>query len=106
MATLAVAVTDHWTDGKRVHVTFTVTPTGNYTTGGDTLNLQANEIKSASLPVFVSLKGQGVNLYNFIPGTTQANGKLYGSTGGTQFTGGSAYPTDTVTGYAIFPKFI
>lgn len=102
---VSVTVTDHWTDGKRIHVIFSVTPTGNYTVNGDTLSFADPEIKSNSIPEFVSLQGQGVNNYAFIPGTTMANGKIFGQTGGVQFSA-AAYPADTIVGHAIFPKFI
>ena len=101
-----IVIKDHWTDGKRLHVTGTVTTSGNYTTGGDTLSFANTEIKSASPPVFVIIQGQGVNNYTYVPGSTMANGLIFGQTGGVQFTTATPYPTDTVSFYAIFPKFI
>ena len=103
---LTITVQDHWTDGKRLHVTGLVNTSGNYTTGGDTLNFNNTAIKSASPPVFVAIEGQGVNFYKYIPGTTIANGKMFGVAAGVQFTGGAGFPADTIHFHAIFPKFI
>jgi hypothetical protein len=36
---LTFSVVDTWDDGHRIHVSGTVAATGNYTTGGDTLDL-------------------------------------------------------------------
>jgi hypothetical protein len=49
---LAFSLVDTWDDGKRVHVSGTITATGNYVTGGDTLDLsQSPVIASAQPPI-------------------------------------------------------
>jgi len=101
-----LTVTDHWTDGKRIHIIGTIATSGNYATGGVALALNDFKIKSPSPPEWVSIQGQGLNAYSWIPGTTQLNGKIFGSTAGVQFTNGAAWPADTLTIYAIFPKYI
>lgn len=73
---LAVTVTKHWDDGKILHVLGTITASGSYTTGGDTLSFADPKIKSASVPLFVNVIGSAGYIYSFVPGTTQATGKL------------------------------
>jgi hypothetical protein len=73
---LAVSVTKHWDDGKVLHVLGTITASGSYTTDGDTLSFVKPAIKSASVPLFVNVIGKAGYTYVFVPGTTQANGKL------------------------------
>lgn len=104
-------LTDHWTDGKRIHVIGNIVASGNYIAGGDTLSLVNTEIKCSpsSLPEFVVIEGQAIYGYKFVPGTTQANGKVKVISGGAEL-GAGAYPGgltgDTIVIYAIFPKFI
>jgi hypothetical protein len=46
---LTFSLIDTWDDGKRVHVSGTIAASGNYTTGGDTLDLsQSPPIPSPS----------------------------------------------------------
>ena len=106
---LVAAVTNHWTDGKRIHVIGTITASGNYTTGGDTVSLALPQIKSNSAPLFVDVKGQAGYTYQFKPGTSMSNGLLGCYSGGTE-TAAGAYPGgitgDIITFHAIFHKFI
>ena len=37
---LAFSLVDTWDDGKRIHVSGTIAATGNYATGGDTVDLR------------------------------------------------------------------
>ena len=53
---LAFSLIDTWDDGKRVHVCGTVTASGNYTTGGDTLDLSQFPIVAADQPPAVFIK--------------------------------------------------
>lgn len=107
---LAVTITDHWTDGKRIHVIGSIVASGNYVANGDTLNLASTEIKSASLPEFVMVKGVSGYTYDYVAGTTQANGKLKSYSAYATELAAGAYPAgntgDTIKFYAIFPKFI
>jgi hypothetical protein len=83
---LSMAVTKQWFDGKKVNIVGTITASGSYTTGGDTLNLQGIGIKSSQVPFLVQINGQNGFLYSWVAGTTQANGKvkvLVATTGGT-----------------------
>ena len=47
---LTFSVVDTWDDGKRIHVCGTVTATGNYTTGGDTLDLSQFPLIASDQP--------------------------------------------------------
>lgn len=109
---IALNITDHWSDGKRIHVTGSFVFSGNYVTGGDTVSFNVMPIKSASAPVHFTAHGTSlINIYMPVFGTTNANNKLKISTSpfGTELAAG-AYPAsvlnDTVSFHAIFPKFI
>lgn len=109
-----------------------VTPSGSYATGGDTLDLSSSSLfsttasapgkslPSAGLPIYVrfwsakSAASPQTNLfvYNFAPGTTNANGKMQVFTGAaaqtalTELSAG-AYPAgvtaDVIYFEAAFP---
>lgn len=104
---------------------FTITPTGNYTLGGDTLDFtQLKDIvKSDYVPlqVYIQSQASGGNSgwwYSFRPGTTLANGKMQvfgtgGSAGAShqELGNGVAYAaqspsiaTDTIVGMAVFVR--
>lgn len=62
-------------------VTGTITLSGNYATDGVTLDLSALGIPSGSLPTRVVIFEVGPapvygGIYTYVPGTTQANGKV------------------------------
>jgi len=107
---LTVNITDHWSDGKRIHVTGTLVPTGVYATGGDVIPLNLSAIKSASPPVFASAQGFGYD-YSIVLGTTLRNSKLRVTVTntGVELAAG-AYPAAMLANpplfYGIFPKFI
>jgi hypothetical protein len=95
---------------------FTVTPSGSYTTLGDTLDLTPLNVTSGYNPLLVvmrSAKAGGVsgNTYAYTPASsspTQANGKFQAFVAaGTEVPAG-AYPAgvtgDTIIGYADFIK--
>lgn len=105
---------------KFVYVFGTITTSGNYVTSGEALDFTAITKTFGSLgipatkggviplPTYVSIQGQNAagNTYQYVPGTTAANGKVIGRTAaGTQFTNGAAYPTDTIIFQAAFPRF-
>lgn len=82
---LAVTVNKKKYSGKWLEVMMTIVPSGTYPTGGDTLNLSALGIQSSLVPYFVVIYGIAGFLYSWVPGTTQANGKmkvLVATTGG------------------------
>jgi hypothetical protein len=88
---LTFSLVDTWDDGKRIHVSRTVSASGNYSTGGDTLDL-------SQFPAIA---------------TTQNNGKVKifarGTTAGAfRELAAGAYPAaitgDTMTFYGIFRK--
>lgn len=99
---------DQWTDGQRLHYVRRLTFSGNYITGGDTLNLNVTAIKSRTVPYWVDINGRAVNkyLYNFIPGANTGVCKVQvtDSTTGLELANGP-YPAeilnDVVTMYAI-----
>src|SRR5579859_4298894 len=67
-------------DQSLVDIWFNLVPTSNYPANGDTANLNSlgDLIKSQYVPLAVSIWGKGNTgfLYNFLIGTTQANGKF------------------------------
>jgi len=113
---LAFSLVDTWDDGKRVHVSGTVAASGNYASGGDTLDLsQAPLIASASAPVQGTAWLDGLSGYDFVfsPGSAMNNGKVKifaqgTSAGAFPELAAGAYPGaitgDTVTFYGIFKK--
>src|ERR1700676_1728819 len=107
---LAVAVVDHWDDGKRLHVVGTLTASSTYSTNGDTLNFGLSAIKSASPPVWVDFNNLSKYLLKFVFGTNIANGKMKVALPdtGLELAAGN-YPAgltgDSITFHAIFRKF-
>lgn len=106
---LALTITDHWDDGKRFHVIGTITPTVNYATGGDILNLGIPNVFSSIPPVHVNVTGVGLYLYSWVAGTTLANGKMKAVSLATQAeVPAGAYPAgitaDVIQFYGIFRK--
>lgn len=74
---IAVTTVDSWHDSKRQHVVGTLVFSGNYVTGGDTLNFQSVKGALSSLtPVECVCHGNSGHLYEFVFGTTIANGKV------------------------------
>jgi hypothetical protein len=81
---MALAVTVSFVDRSvnSLRVYGTITASGSYTTGGDTLSFAGfDQIKSSSLPKFVSIQSQNASghslwEYGYTPGTTQANCKM------------------------------
>jgi hypothetical protein len=115
---LAFSVVDTWDDGKRIHVAGTVTASGSYSSGGDTLNLSQSPVIGATQPpVQGTAWMEGLSGYDFVfsPGAAMNNGKVkvfqQGSSAGafTELAAGSypgAITSDTVTFYGIFTKLI
>ncbi len=72
---IAVTITDRWNDGKRLHVSGTLGFSGNYATGGDTLDF-TGKVTASRAPVDLSVDGQAGFKYNAVKGTTIANNKV------------------------------
>jgi hypothetical protein len=73
---IAQATTQKWYDGQRVHVVTTITPSGNYATGGDTLSLALAEIPARTPPIFASIVGKAGFVYQYVKGTGPNDGKV------------------------------
>jgi hypothetical protein len=74
---IALALVDSWHDSKRLHVILTPTFSGSYSTGGDTLSFAGVKgVLSSQPPVEVVAHGNSGHLYEFVFGTTIANGLL------------------------------
>jgi hypothetical protein len=70
---------DTWDDGKRIHVSGTVAASGNYGTGGDTLDLSHFPvIGSTQAPIQGATWLDGLAGYNYVfsAGTALNNGKV------------------------------
>jgi hypothetical protein len=121
---LAIAITDQEFTSSKLHLFGTITPTGTYPTTGDTLSFAGlDQIKSGQVPTYVRIwsarptSSAQTNLfvYNYVPGTTQANGKMQVFTGAaaqtalTEFSTAS-YPAgvtaDTIQFEAVFSKLV
>lgn len=115
---LAFTLVDFWDDGKRIHVAGTIAASGNYTTGGDTLDL--TELGSLGVPTTQPpiqgtawMDGLAGYDYVFSPGAA-INSNLVkvfeqaGSAGAFAELAAAAYPAaisaDTITFYGIFPR--
>jgi len=108
----AFTVTKKWFDGKKLWVQGTVALSGSYTQGGDTLTLAGLGINSSQIPFsydFQSGAGtaaQALNTYTWVPGTTQANGKIRCFIGAVAELATGAYPAaatgDTISGSFAF----
>ena len=113
---LTFALVDTWDDGNRIHVTGTVAASGNYSTGGDTLDLsQSTVIAATQAPIQGTAWMDGLSGYDyvFIPGSALSNGKVKifqqgSSAGAFPELASGAYPgaitSDTITFYGIFKK--
>lgn len=107
---IAVALTDQWSDGHRLHVTGTITPSGSYTLTGVAVNFGAAGVRSSKIPKFVAFSGAAGYELVYAPGTNAQDGKVVGySTAATELTA-AAFPAG-LTGvaipfYAIFEQFI
>jgi len=108
----AATVTKKWFDGKKLWVQLTIVLSGSYVQGGDTLNLSGLGINSSQVPFsydFQSGAGtaaQALNTYTYVPGTTQANGKIRCFIGAVAELAAGAYPAaatgDLISGTFVF----
>lgn len=115
---LTFTLVDTWDDGRRVHVSGTVSASGSYTTGGDTLDLSQFPLIAATQPPIQGtawMDGLAGYDYVFAPGSAMNSGKVKifeqgTSAGAFPELASGAYPgaitTDTVTFYGIFKKLL
>ena len=115
---LAFTLVDTWDDGKRIHVSGTATASGNYSTGGDTLDLSQFPVVAATQPPVQGtawMDGLAGYDYVFAPGSAMNNGKVKifqqgASAGAFPELAAGAYPAaitgDTITVYGIFKKLL
>ena len=79
-ATLTPTVTDQWFDGKRLHAIGTLAVTGgtDYAAGGLVASFAGLLRGSSRPPLTGAMVVYGIAgfIYAFVPGTTQANGKV------------------------------
>ncbi len=113
---LTFSLIDTWDDGQRIHVTGTAAASGNYSTGGDTLDLSKFPIIAATQPPLQGtawMDGVAGYDYVFTPGSAMNNNKVKifqqgASAGAFPELAAGAYPAaitaDTITLYAIFKK--
>ncbi len=111
---LAVTKNDEWYDGKRYWVSLSITASGSYSSGGDTLNI-ASLVKTGKVPIkgFAQIEGQAGFQYCFVPGTDNTAHKVKvfqtGAAVSSPFAelGAGAYPAgvtgDTIVGTFCFP---
>jgi len=106
---VTATVTNKWTDAKRIHVLGSLSISGSYVTGGDTITFSnPSLIKSKSPVLFMEINGQSKYLYRAVIGTPTKM-KVYVPETGAELSA-AAYPTgvtgDVVTFYAIYRKFV
>ena len=113
---LTFNLVDSWADERRIHVTGTVVASGNYSTGGDTIDLSQFPIIGSTQPPIGGtswMDGLAGYDYVFTPGTALSNGKVKifqqgASAGAFPELAAGAYPGavtgDTITFYGIFKK--
>lgn len=113
---LTFSLVDTWDDGKRIHVSGTVAASGNYSTGGDTVDLsQFPAVASAQPPIQGTAWMDGLAGYDYVfaPGAAMNSNKVKifaqgAAAGAFPELAAGAYPAgisgDTITFYGIFPK--
>ena len=103
---VTATVTKKWFDGKKLWAVVTLVFSGNYSTGGDTVNLQGLGIQSNQAPfACTDISGQSATLYAWVVGTTQANGKVKCFQGALAEVSAGAYP-GSITGDVVQGQFI
>ena len=112
---LAITIANIDSGEKNLYVFGTLTPSGNYSTGGDTLDFTtvANQIGASQAPVQVWVGGTTGDSYGFVRAAlpTLANGKIKVNTASNTELASGAYP-GRITGdaniqfEAVFNKLI
>ena len=107
----AFTVTRQWWDGRKLWVCGTIALSGSYTQGGDTVTFASTGVQSSQIPFFYTdpsssagTAAQAQNSYNWVPGTTQANGKIRCFIGAAAELAAGAYPA-AATGDVIVCLF-
>jgi hypothetical protein len=95
-------IKSQWFDGKRLWVHLSLAFSGSYVAGGDTLDMSKLGIQSSGVPsLFGGMNSQTASttgtVYNWIPGTTQATGKVVALQGALAEVAAGAYPA-SITG--------
>ena len=107
---IAVAISDQWSDGHRMHVTGTITPADHYVQAGVVVNFATAGVRSSQPPVWVSFPSfDGYSLV-YVAGDGPATGVVHGySASNTELTDDSNWPAglkdQAIPFYAIFPQF-
>jgi hypothetical protein len=110
---LAITVTHTSEDQQGVYVRGTLAASGNYATGGDTLDFTTipGRVPASQPPKQVWIAGTGGYSFGWVPGTTLANGKVKVNTTAATELGAGAYPAG-ITGdaniefEAVFAKLL
>jgi hypothetical protein len=107
---IVVGVTTIWDDVKKIEVIGTLTFSGSYVAGGDTVNFAHPSIKSSRVPFAISILGQSGYTYVFVPGTDITSGKVKIFPASLTELLAGAYPAgitgDTVIFEGTFPKLL
>jgi hypothetical protein len=92
---LAITITDVDTGTGNIYVFGTLTPSGSYSTGGDTLDFTtvASQIGASQPPVQLWAGGTTADLFAWIPGSALNNGKVKISTASATELAAGTYPT-------------
>lgn len=108
-ATWTVTVTKACFTGNTLEVFGTLAGTGTYTSGGDAVSFLSDSIKASGAPDYVDISTNpttsagitALNWYNYVKGTTAANGliQIFTSTSA-QFSG--TVPTEGIKFRAIW----
>jgi hypothetical protein len=94
-----------WFDGKRLWVHLTLTFSGSYVSGGDTLDVSKIGIKSSGpLAGLGDINGQSATAYTFVVGTTLANNLVKCFQGALAEVAAGAYP-GSITGDTVNALF-
>ncbi len=110
---LAITITDVDGAAGNLYVFGYLTASGNYATGGDTLDFSsvAAQLAASQAPVQVWVGGTTGDAYGFVRGTTFANGKVKINTASNTELAAGAYPA-RITGdtniqfEAVFNKLL
>jgi hypothetical protein len=93
---LAITITDVDAAGQNIYIFGTLAASGNYSTGGDTLDFTtvANQIAASQAPLQVWVGGSTGDAYSFIRAAlpTLANGKIKVNTASNTELASGAYP--------------
>lgn len=110
---LAISITDTDAGGTNIYVFGTLTASGNYSTGGDTLDFTtvASQLSASQAPVQIWIAGSTGDAYSWIKGTALNNQKAKINTASNTELASGAYPAritgDTSIQFeAVFNKLI